>query len=138
MLRVRVLKQLKRRVLAKSFQVGFFIAHFIKVVYGNHFENLHIARVLDARVSTASVYKGAEALLVALKVIFQLKFIVFLLVEAEAGLVRHLALGAVTGADERLLLDVFGSRVTNMNPQLAERQSAGHVVDLPVAFERVY
>ena len=88
--------------------------------------------------STASVYKGAEALLVALKVIFQLKFIVFLLVEAEAGLVRHLALGAVTGADERLLLDVFGSGVTNMNPQLAERQSAGHVVDLPVAFERVY
>jgi len=101
------MKELKSRILAKSFQVSLVIRHLVKVVNGRHLEDLHVTSVLKACVRTARVHELTIAFLVALEIALELELVVLLLVVAEASVSGQLALRAAVCSDQHLL-HIFG------------------------------
>ena len=73
------------------------------------------------------------------KFIFELELVVLLLVVAEAIVGRHLAMACARRPNQHLsnVLLVSGRRVSDVDAQFTVRQRPIHVVDLPVALERV-
>ena len=132
------LQKLQRRVLAKSLHVSLLITHLVQVINRNHLEDLHITRVLETCVRAACVDKLATALMVPLKVVLKLELIILLLVVTEVRFIGRPDCGATARANQHLDVQMIRRRlVANMNAQLTVRQSAVHVVNLPVALERV-
>ena len=85
------------------------------------------------------VHELAVSFLVAFEVVFELELVVFLLVVAEAIFSRQFALSITRCPDQHLgnILLVFGRRVSYVDAQFAKGQGPVHVVNLPVALERV-
>ena len=85
-------KLLKHRILTESFEICLFVAHLVQVVHRSHIVNLNVTCIAELCTRAARVFKHAAALGISFKFIFKLKFVVLLLMIAEAMFGRHLAL----------------------------------------------
>ena len=139
-----VLYLLKCSVLAINLDVSLLIGHTIQIIDGNHFEHLDVCRVLLAVIMRAvygDILRFLLRILLLLEFFLQCELVVVLHLEVVAFLDWcHIAVIGILLAETKIVIIFFvltRQVLVDVNAQLSIGEEALHVVNLPVAFERI-